>query len=317
MLHTIVEKLSVYGAVRVSGKRIKVCVPSKCRSERLRVLHQAYTDFQDFSPSLLNDRPDYSSIGYIKIQDFKICVKSLAQQSRMSPGVGNEQVLVNKINKYIKQIGCINLIFYCGDRQVCYLDVMDCYATENRKLNKGRNKADMIVETYRGKYGVSIKQHDAERWESADTSHGTVALDKLRQAINDGKTQLVNALDENGNPIYRSGDMQRPVMRLTNELYWRMQSDEQQRIIFGDDVQNGGAVLVNTFNDSHFDYCGDTRTLRVDCDRMYTPDACVQPQDQPYWMIRNDITRNCRKLGILGLRIESVFESRIKYGVEI
>lgn len=317
MLHSIVEKLSTYGTVRVSGNRIKVCVASKCRNDRLHVLNQAYADFQDFCPLLLNDRPDYSSIGYIKIQDFKICVKSQAQQSSLSPGIGNEQVLVQEINKYIKQIGCINLIFYCGDRQVCYLDVMDCYATENRKLYKGRNKADMIVDTYHGKYGVSIKQHDAERWESADTSHGSVALGKLQQAIADGKTQLVNALDDSGNAIYRSGDTNRPVMRLTNELYWRMQPSEQQRIIFGDDVQNGGAVIVNTFNGKHFVYCGSTRTLRVACDRMYTPDAAIEPQDMPYWMIRNDITRNCRKLGILGLRIESVFESRIKYGVEI
>jgi hypothetical protein len=50
---------------------------------------------------------------------------------------------------------------------------------------------------------------------------------------------------------------------------------------------------------------------------MYTSETPIDPKDQPYWMIRNDITRNCRKLGILGLRIESVFETRIKYGVEI
>jgi hypothetical protein len=80
---------------------------------------------------------------------------------------------------------------------------------------------------------------------------------------------------------------------------------------------DGGAVIVNTFNDSHFDYNSDTRTLSVQCDRMYTSETPIDPKDQPYWMIRNDITRNCRKLGILGLRIESVFETRIKYGVEI
>jgi hypothetical protein len=50
---------------------------------------------------------------------------------------------------------------------------------------------------------------------------------------------------------------------------------------------------------------------------VYTVDAAIEPQDRPYWIIRNDITRNCRKLGIPGLRIESVFKSRIKYGVEI
>jgi len=317
MLNTIVEKLARYGSVKVSGKRIRLCISSKCRNERLRVLQQAYADFQDFSPVLLNDRPDYSSIGYLCVDKFKICVKSLAQQSNMSPGVSNEDVLINKINKYIKQTGCINLIFYCGNHRVSYVDVLDCYATKNRKLRKGRNKADMIVETYRSSYGVSIKQHDAERWESADTSHGAIAQQKLQHAIDAGITRLLPAIDSNGQPIYRSGDTNRPVMRLENELYWRMQPDEQRQIVFGDDVVDGGAVIVNTFNDSHFDYNSDTRTLSVQCDRMYTSETPIDPKDQPYWMIRNDITRNCRKLGILGLRIESVFETRIKYGVEI
>jgi hypothetical protein len=317
MLQQILSKLEAYGSVKVSGNRIRVCIPSKSRDERLTVLRRACAEFQDFCAVLLNDRPDYSSIGYIQIDNFKICVKSLRQQSSLSPGISNEQVLVNKIDKYIKTIGCINLIFYCNGFQIKYDDVVDCYATKNRKLHKGRNKADMVIETVKSKYGVSIKQHDAERWESADTSFGAVARQKLEQAITSGKTQLVQATDSDGNPIYRSGDATRPVMRLATELYWRMDEHDQRKIIFGDDVCEGGAVIVNTFNDAHFAYDSDTRTLRVACDRLYTPSTPIRCEDQPYWMIRNDITRNCKKLGILGLRIESVFESRIKYGVEV
>jgi hypothetical protein len=315
MLQDLVQKLETFGVVRVDGKRIKVCIPSKCRNERIKVLEQLNNNFQDFSAVLLNDMPSYSSIGYVKIHDFRISVKSLPQQSSSSPGISNEHVLAQKINKYIKESGATNLIFLSDKNAVCYENVMNCRLTENRKLRKGRNKADMIVETQKNSYGVSIKQHDAERWESADTSHGTIALQQLNKALNDQKTSLLPVLDSAGAPMVRKDG--RSVMRLENELFWCMDDQEVKKTIFGDDVCDGGAVVFNTFNDSHFSYDAASSTLTVACDRVYTVDAAIEPQDRPYWIIRNDITRNCRKLGIPGLRIESVFKSRIKYGVEI
>ena len=313
----VIDRLAAYGRVSINGNHIKVAIPTLCRDDRLRALDAIFKNFESDGAVRLNDRPDYSSIGYIKVFNFKICVKSIRQQQLLAPGVPNEQFLTQKINKYLLARGCINLIFYNSERQVEYRDVVRCYATENRKRRKGRNKADMVIETEKSEYCVSIKQSDAERWESADTAYGAVARQKLQQALDTGKTQLVHACDTNGNAIYRSGDASKPVMRLATELYWHMDAQQQKTIIFGDDVVNGGAVVVNTFDDNHFAYDDSTNTLRIACDRVYTPDAPVRSEDQPYWMIRNDITRNCKKLGILGLRIESVFESRIKYGVEV
>jgi len=315
MLQRLVEKLETFGVVRVDGKRIKVCIPSKCRNDRVQVLQQVSDNFQDFSAVLMNDMPSYSSIGYVQIQDFRISVKSLPQQSSMSPGVPNEHVLAQKINKYIKESGTINLIFLSDKNRICYENVMNCRLTENRKSRKGRNKADMIVETQQNNYAVSIKQDDAERWESADTSHGTVALQQLQKALDEQKTRLLPVLDKNGAPMVRKDG--RTVMRLENELFWCMEENQAKKTIFGDDVCNGGAVVFNTFNDSHFSYNSTDSSLTVACDRVYTTDGSIDAQDHPYWIIRNDVTRNCRKLGIPGLRIESVFKSRIKYGVEV
>ena len=313
----LVERLSAYGQVLREGNHVKVAIPSLCRNDRLRVLNAIFKDFHDCAPVMLTDRPDYSSIGYVKIANFKICVKSLRQQSKLAPGLPNEQFLTQKINKYLLACGRINLIFFNGDTQVRYDDVGRCYATENRKRRRGRNKADMIIETQKSEYCVSIKQSDAERWESADTSHGKIALQKLENAIRDGKTSLVNVMDVNGNPMLRSGDANRPVMRVEPELYWKMDPQEQRKIIFGDDVINDGAVAIKTFDDGDFQFDESSATLRVSCERLYVPSLPIRAEDEPCWMIRNDVTRNCRSLGILGLRIESVFLTRTKYAIEV
>jgi hypothetical protein len=315
MLMDILEKLKNYGELRVTGNRIKVCIPSKCRQDRIEVLHQINENFQDFCCCLMHDKPSYSSIGYVKIQDYKISVKSQKQQSDMSPGMSNEQVLVQQIDKYIKGHQNINLIFFSGNFQVVYCDVVECTATKNKKLRKGRNKADMIIKTPQSNYCVSVKQHDAERWESADTSHGSIALDKLNDALALQKTKLVAVKDDQGNCLVRSDG--RGVMKLQTELFWQMNDQEKSQTIFGDDICEKGAVVFNTFKPNHFVFDSETKTLRVECDRIYTKHTQVDDQDTPCWIIRNDITRNCLKLGIPGLRIESVFKSRIKYGVEI
>ena len=173
----------------------------------------------------------------------------------------------------------------------------------------------MILETTSSTHAISIKQSDAERWESADTARGIVAREKLRTALQQAKTQLIPALTDTGYPIYRNGDRNKPVMRVEPEIYWRMSIEEQRDAMFGDDVRENGAVVVNTFSDRHFDCDDATKTVKIDCGKIYTPD--MTNTDTSFWMIRNDVTRNCIPLGVAGLRIESVFESRTKYGVEV
>lgn len=310
------EILNSYGTVRTQGNRVRVCISSVCRHDRVAALNEIHQKLASSGAVIMHDRPDYSSIGYVQYDNLKISVKSQKQQSKLSPGVSNEQVLVNKIHKYLKDYQNINLTFYCDNFEIFYGDVTDCCATENRKTKRGRNKADMVIESSRKKLCFSIKQKDAERWESADTSCGSTAKQKLQQAIDSGKVKLTNVVDTNGNTMYRSGNPPAPIMRVEPEMYWQVEPDEQKRIIFGDDVVNGGAVLINTFADNDFMFDESSKTLKVKCDRIYTPDRQVDQSDVPYWIVRNDVTRNCRKLGIMGIRIESVFGSRIKYGVE-
>jgi hypothetical protein len=314
-MHVVMQRLEQYGQVLPRGNRVRIAIPSICRHDRMAVLQAIHRDFQDFGACYLTDRPDYSSIGYVKIQNLKICVKSQQQQQKRSPGVPNEQVLIQKINKYLEQHGTLNLIFLSDAIAVRYLDVVRCTATENRKLRNGRNKADMILETTSSTHAISIKQSDAERWESADTARGKIAREKLQTALDQAKTQLIPALTDTGYPIYRSGDRSKPVMRVEPEIYWRMSVEEQRDAMFGDDVRENGAVVVNTFADQHFECDDVTKTMKVVCNKIYTPDTTNV--DNSYWMIRNDVTRNCIPLGVAGLRIESVFESRIKYGVEV
>lgn len=313
----VIERLQNYGQVIVNGNHVRVAIPSINRHDRMHVLQNIHRDFQDFCAALLTDRPDYSSIGYVKIQNLKICVKSQRQQKQLSPGVPNEQFLVQKINKYLLQHAAINLIFLSETIAVRYIDVTECIATENRKLRTGRNKADMIIKTATSQHAVSIKQSDAERWESADTARGKQARAKLDDALHAGKTQLLPALTETAYPIYRNGNREQPVMRIEPEIYWRMSTDEQLQTMFGDDIDHTGAIVVNTFNNNDFDYDAPNKNLKINCSKIHTRSMEIGSDDAAYWMLRNDITRNCLPLGIAGLRIESVRSSRIKYGIEV
>lgn len=316
-MQCVLERLQNYGQVLVNGNHIRVAIPSINRHDRMHVLQNIHRDFQDFCAALLTDRPDYSSIGYVKIQNLKISVKSQRQQKQLSPGVPNEQFLVQKINKYLQQHDAINLIFLSETIVIRYTDVIECMATQNRKLRTGRNKADMIVKTARQQHAVSIKQSDSERWESADTARGSVARSKLDRAVQQAKIQLIPALTDTGYPIYRNGDPNKPVMRIEPEIYWPMTRTEQIETMFGDDIDDTGAIVVNTFGEDDFEYESKTKNLKINCNRIYTRICDVSEQDAAYWMLRNDVTRNCLPLGVAGLRIESVRASRIKYGIEV
>lgn len=316
-MHCVFERLQNYGQVLVNGNHVRIAIPSINRNDRMHVLHNIHRDFQDFCAALLTDRPDYSSIGYVKIQNLKICVKSQRQQKQLSPGVPNEQFLIQKINKYLLQHAAINLIFLSETIAVRYIDVTECIATENRKLRTGRNKADMLIKTATSQHAVSIKQSDAERWESADTARGKQARAKLESALHAGKIQMLPALTDTGYPIYRNGNREQPVMRIEPEIYWRMSQNEQRQTMFGDDIDDTGAIVVNTFDEKNFNYEESSKNLKIDCNKIYTRSIDLDSNDTAYWMLRNDITRNCLPLGIAGLRIESVRASRIKYGIEV
>lgn len=319
MLLDIMWVVAKYGDIKTdSANRIKICIDSKSKNVRLAVLNTIEKELQSLGSQYLNDMPHYSSIGYVKVSSYLICVKSKLQQGSLSCGIKNEDFLDQKINKYIKDYGPINIKFI--GKNCCFLceNVGSSECTKNKKVKNKKIKADINLHSSKIIYSFSLKQKDAERWESSDSNKGIVAKEKIDQAIQNGITKLENVVDQRGNNIYRNGDINKPVMKLTKELYWEFDKEESEYILFGDDLQsNHGAVLIQTFEDSNFTYDEKIKTLNVKCDKIYTKNTEIEEEDKPCWYIRNDITRNSKKIGIMGVRIESVFKSRIKYGVEI
>lgn len=318
MLLDIMWCVVKYGDVKVeSGNRLKICIDSKSKHVRLAVLKSIHNDLKSLGSLYLNDLPHYSSIGYIKVFTYLICVKSKNQQGSASCGIKNEDFLDCEINKYIKQYGTINITFIGNNCSFTCKNVNNSELTHNKKTKNKKIKADIKLISTHTTYNFSIKQHDAERWESSDTRRGAFARLKINEALDKGLTTLENVLDENGNKIYRNGPNQTPIMKLSKELYCKLDKNEYDDIMFGDDLKKEGAVLIQTFKQDDFVYDSKTNTLFVKCSKIYTTNSEILEEDTPCLYIRNDVTRNSKKLGIMGIRIESVFKSRIKYGVEV
>lgn len=317
MHENINNVLNSYGRLRTFGNQVRVCVSAGSRNDRIKILNQISENLASYGAVVLYDNPRYSSIGYVKVDNLKISVKSENRQDKLSAGIPNEEILVQKINKYLEVNESINLIFFSDIFTISYENIEKCFATGNRKARRRRNKADMIMSTKTCNYCFSIKQKDAERWESADTICGIEAKKRLNTMVESGKVKITNVLDSNGNCMYRSGNASTPIVKIEPEIHWEMDTEQQKKIMFGDDIKETGAILINTFKENDFEFDENTKTLKVKCDRIYTTETKILEQDVPYWMIRNDVTRNCLKIGMMGVRIEAVFGSRItKNGVK-
>lgn len=240
-----------------------------------------------------------SSAGRVKAGQFTILAKPASRQGSASAGVENEHMLVSYINTACKN-GPMNVIFN-GDNRVTF-EVFGCVGAKSVGADTaGRKKADVVLEDVFGKeYPISIKQDNAEMWESADSYFGKDKAEKIiDKAVKSGVTKVV------WHGSYFS---------LEPNIAVEATIAEKRDVVFGSDLEGKGSVITKTFNSRSFEEAEDL--IVVDCSHVITSMKDVKGDKDVYFLIRNQKSRKSVKK-YPGLRVLAVYAKRINKNVKI
>jgi len=280
-------------AFKDKGLNFHVLVP---RPERQKYVD----DIEKLDGFIYNPSPSsFSSLGYLTYGDVKIAIKPSGAQGKGSAGLGNEDIFVTNVNKYLEN-GPLNIIITDGERSIEWVDVDSAKGTGTSVTSY--SKSD--VNFYNGDNdlgGVSLKKNNAIYWESADVRFKD-EVNNLLDAILTGKLgdkiSYKPLIDKRGNedPI---------IIRM-----WNKETDEKipgivvtdlpeidtYQAIFGNDKV---PVAMGTWKDSDFSLQGDD--LVIEASKVYEDIEDVKEDGaMPVLNIRHDMTkRNTRGLRAL------------------
>lgn len=295
----IVQALQRQGfATKVVGNKVAalVQVPEKGKNQhRQSVLKDIQETFAEINPELgahIKDMPQASSIGVIAFEKDPtlILVKDQGVQGDKSSGVANELELAKLIESVIEKYGYANVSFVDPRGKSLDLDgVIKVEETGKQVKDKetGQSKkADVVLRSGSRRLPISIKQLNAESWESADSSFGRRAREIVDDLVERGLVKL--------EPI-KGGSY-----KLSREIVIEPTEEEAIKAIFGGDLNPEGGIVIQTFAPEHF--VQDGPDVTVQCHAVIKTKADIPDSHLMVWLIRNQSGRLSKNLGIRGLR---------------
>ena len=227
--------------------------------------------------------------------------------TKPSAGIENENFFIYGINRIcqvtqnpeginIRFIGSNGVTFECKNIKTAISVGLD---TSNHK------KADVILKGDRD-YPISLKQKNAQYWESADSYAGRTAKRVINKAIKEGKTNLVPIGIEDA-------------VKLTKELAYKANKQQVRQVVFGSDILGKGCVIYESFTRDIRYTVSKSGWIEIKVSKIFkkTSDVENDPTHAVWFLIRNDKTRNSKTLGIRGLRVLAAYASRIKRTVQV
>jgi len=288
--------LERYGPVKkVSSKRLAILT----KDNRADLLAKVT---KDIPGAKYDKRPtSASSVGIIKVDGFAIFAKPLSKQGNKSAGIENEIIIIKSINDIIKEGGNepITVIFKAGAKKQTIKNVVNC--KEMGRDTSGRKKADIILETTRHEYPISIKKDNAEIWESADSYYGPKAEKIIAKLLGEGKIKL---------------KPQTGVFKLEPNFAKKASKAETTNVVFGSDLLVGrrGSVITRTFSSDDFEMDYKKNTLTITVSSIIRTVADVKGEYNVWFLVRNDRTRKTIQ-NYPGIRVLATYESRINANV--
>jgi hypothetical protein len=289
---SLVESAGYTQIKKMSGNKIAVLTEENRVDVLKNINKKIKGSIYDKTPS------SESSVGRVKVGGFVVLAKPAGKQGTASAGVGNEQFLVETVQKAIKKMGAVNVVFKAGAKT---FKVPNCIKIESVGADTaGRKKADVVLYNKRNvKYSVSIKKDDAETWESADSYFSGEAKKIIDKAIKAKKTKLVS---------HGSYYTIEPNIAVTST------GKEKTDVVFGSDLSVNGAVVTKTFSKDDFDLSGESLVITVS--NIITELSDVKGDKDVYFFIRNDKTRKSIP-EYPGIRILAAYKKRINKNVVI
>jgi hypothetical protein len=241
-----------------------------------------------------------SSLGGIVFGDgspIQIEFKDAGKKGGGSSGVGNEENLRAMLQLLIMEHGKINVTFV--DTRGKKISIKNCDKVVDASMDVAdRKKADLILTSSNGSLPVSLKQINAESWESGDSLYGPQAGEIVRKLIKKGIVKLIPTKQVKK----RTGLVQ--VYKLDKEVVIEPTEEDAMNAIFGSDIRlSKGGVAIQTFKDEHFVTNGNNVTIQ--CDYVITKKEDIPDSHLMVWLVRNsgDRTSEDSGVGIPGIRV--------------
>ncbi len=281
--------------LRKSGVQYRILVPRSQRNDYINKM--SAIDGFEYDGSMSG-----SSIGGMRYKGARFLIKPEGLQGRNAPGLGNEDVLVKNVRKYLDE-GAKNVIFKGENKNYVCKDII-AIDDVGYDVTSGK-KADVILRGENKDYPISIKALNAGFWESADRRYKPVLMNLLDK-INDGDIEglgLRPYLDVQGNEkkgIFVMYDIVTD-KKISGVIVTDLPDSQEESIIFGSDKC---VVIYGTYTDNSFKLVGEDLIITVG--KILTDMSDVEKYNlEPVLNIRHDSTRQ----GQRGLR--SIVEPEI------
>jgi hypothetical protein len=242
-----------------------------------------------------------STIGYVEIlgSNAKIVVKDATIQGTNRHGVANEHQLVTLINQCIEQYGSVNVSFKDQAGKVLTGESITGASATGTDV-KGGKKADVVLQGENRRIPISIKQVNAEVWESADSLFGKRAREILLKLMAEGKVELKQV----GEREVR-GEL-KPVYKISKEIVVEPTPEDAMRAIFGSDLNPEGGIIIQDFKPDHF--IQKDNNITVECYAVITNKEDIPKSHLMYFLIKNFPGRAA--LGFYGVGTQAVTMTR-------
>lgn len=252
---------------------------------------------KEFNGTYVDTPNSISSVGYVELPSN---IRLVAKPNKAhSAGVLNEKILGDIINKYCAS-GPINIKFIGKNKVFKCIGVMNCKLTGT--TTKGRRKADLILQGNL-EYPISLKKDNAEVWESADNYMGYRTREILDKLTEKGMIELKHI---NGDVHY-----------LKPNIAFLPTEKEKNDVVFGSDILPNGAVIVKSFDSESIVSIDDNGWLEIPVTKVITSLKDLDEHDDVVFLVRNDSSRNPKRLGYKGLRVLAVYSSRLNKNILI
>jgi hypothetical protein len=279
---------------KIDGNKIHVLVQipdgEKKNEFRKKVLNDLLIALKGKMPksgAMYSPDKSISSLGGIIFNNstVAVAVKDSGNQGENSAGVANEIELASIIQSVVEKYGSANVTFQ--DPRGKKLTIKNCTSVDiaGRDTTE-RKKADVVLRSERGSLPISIKELNADMWESADSLFGDKAKQIIKKLMDDGTIEL-ETIGEKRNK--RTGQSI-PVYKLSKEIVVEPTPEEALNAIFGSDISPKGGVVIQTFKPQHFTQDGDN--IKVDAHAIIAKKEDIPESHLMVWLIRNDSTRN-------------------------
>jgi hypothetical protein len=296
---TAVAALAQMGYEQVVPKgnviRVLVQIPpgQKTNAFRASIIQDILVKFQKMYPKTQPNKQGSStalgSQGGVVFANspIGITVKDEGKQGDKSAGVGNEAELSGLLASMVQKYKTINVTFVDPrGKELSMLGVTSVVQTG--KDIKARKKADVVLHSKTGSLPVSIKQLDAETWESADRFFGAKARQIIDMLVQQKVLQLIPLQDPVG------------AYKLSKEVVIEPTEEEAMMSIFGSDINPAGGIIIQTFEPKHF--VQDKNNIKIECHAVIKTKDDIPESHMMVWLLRNNPGRLSKALGIRGIR---------------